>query len=107
MSPLSPQWFASCGCADLWKSAKQLRKGFPLITMEHPVTDAKARIFLRVHQLVLLIPFLWEIRTAFDWALTRTSLSLKQCAEGSAVHHIAWPRRVAPLCFARVLVLLT
>ena len=70
--------FYLLNCVYLWLSAKQLRLGFPLVVLEHPLTDNASKYALYVHNYVFMaLPFLWEARVALDWTFTpETSLSL-------------------------------
>ena len=64
-------------CLYLLLSAKQLRCGYPLIILEHPLTDSSSLMALYIHQLFMALPFLWETRVVIDWTFTPdTSLSL-------------------------------
>jgi len=64
-------------CLYLWLSARQLKAGFPLIVLEHPLTDSSSLMALYVNSVFMNFPFLWEFRMAVDWTFTpNTALSL-------------------------------
>ena len=63
-------------CAYLALSAGQLRLGLPLIMREHPLTDSGDKLNSYLFKGYMFLPFLWELRTALDWTVEATSLSL-------------------------------
>jgi len=62
--------------AYLLLSAMQLKRGLPLIPTEHPLTGSPGMGRYYLHVVGMSFPFLWEMRTALDWTVTPTSLSL-------------------------------
>jgi hypothetical protein len=64
-------------CWYLWLSAKQIKEGFPLIVLEHPLTDSSSLLALYVNAIFINFPFLWEFRIIVDWTFTpNTALDL-------------------------------
>jgi hypothetical protein len=57
-------------------SALQLKHGLPLIPTEHPLTGSPGMGRYYLHVVGMTFPFLWEMRTALDWTVSPTSLTL-------------------------------
>ncbi|KAI1716695.1 piezo non-specific cation channel, r-Ras-binding domain-containing protein [Ditylenchus destructor] len=56
-------------------SLYQIRKGYPTLSIEQFAKESYGLVIMTATKLNALVPFLFELRTAVDWAFTDTSLS--------------------------------
>jgi len=68
--------FYLLSCLYLYTSSLQLKRGFPLIVTEHPLTGATSTALVYLAKAYMALPFLWELRVILDWTFDQTSLTL-------------------------------